>query len=140
MKIAFDVGGVISKYPQQFRHMMISLKNNPYNEVFVISDMHPKEKIIDVLKLNNFIGHCIDTKDVYSADYAKYGEYCKARLCEQLGIDILVDDFVGYVADGSHIRLLVMPDSTKPYWSDNWKTSSESDFGRRYCKNKIERS
>jgi len=53
--------------------------------------------------------------------------------CKELGIDILIDDFIGYVAvEGAPVRLLVMPDATKPYYDPNWKTDgSEGDFGRR---------
>lgn len=137
MKIAFDVGGVISKYPDTFRKMISALRFMSDIEVFVISDMHPKEKIVEELMLNDIL---VKEANVYSADYDKHGEFCKAQLCRSLDIDILVDDFVGYVADGSHIRMLVMPDSTKPYWSNKWKTTSESDFGRRHYKGKIQRS
>ena len=53
-------------------------------------------------------------------------------MCEQLGIDILVDDFPGYVADGKHVGLLVMPNPREPYYHDSWRTDgSEGDFGRR---------
>lgn len=137
MKVAFDVGGVISKYPDTFRELIVVLRMVNTIDVFVISDMHPKEKIVEVLKLNNIP---VRDSNVYSADYDKHGEFCKAWLCRSLDIDILVDDFVGYVADGSHIRMLVMPDSTKPYWSNKWKTTSDSNFGRRHYNNKVERS
>ena len=73
----------------------------------------------------------IDNTKVYSADYKTYGEHCKTKLCEDLGIDILIDDFMGYLSDGKFVRLLVMPDSSKPYWHDTWKVKDESSFGRR---------
>lgn len=131
MKIAFDVGGVISKYPQQFFGLMRDLHNDPYNEVFVISDLHPKEKIVELLRLNNFLNICVWSRNVYSADYEKYGEACKTKLCEKLNIDILIDDHMAYLVEGDFIRLMVMPNTRYSYWAPTWKTVCESDFGRR---------
>ena len=80
-------------------------------------------------------------KNVYCADYQKHGEMCKAVLLAQLKIDIFFDDFGPYLIWDSSlgpapIRLLVMPDPYKPYWSPDWKTTDNSDFGRRkYSKN-----
>jgi len=127
-KIAFDVGGVLSKY-KSIRDLYCNLTRNCSGiQTFVISDMHPAEKIIEMLELNGLPHY----GNVYSADYSSHGENCKKVLCEQLGIDILIDDFIGYVAGGKHVRLLVMPDPEEPYYSDDWKTDgSEGDFGRR---------
>ena len=133
MKIAFDVGGVLSKYPSVFRPLLDALGAiEPFGskiEVHVISDMHPVEKVIEVLKLNEMrvLNH-----RVHSADYKSHGEMCKSILCEELGIDLLIDDFPGYVASGNHVRLLVMPHPNEPYFHDDWKTDgSEGEFGRR---------
>jgi hypothetical protein len=128
MKIAFDVGGVLSKYPAVFRGMIEVLLAGGA-DVYIISDMHPERKIWEMLTLN---GIKIGRAAVYSADFKTHGEMCKAILCESLGIDLLVDDFPGYVAHGKHVRLLVMPDPHEPYYCDSWKTDgSEGDFGRR---------
>ena len=137
MKIAFDVGGVISKYPDKFRTLMDAFSWVDYMEVFVISDIHPKEEIVKVLRANDIDHLQVKESNIYSADYAKYGEHCKTKLCEELDVDILIDDFVGYLADGKFIRLLVMPDSSKPYWHDEWKVETESDFGRRKFNEKV---
>jgi hypothetical protein len=132
MKIAFDVGGVLSKYPNQLIPLLDVLHhhgNAQGVEVWIISDMHPEDKIIDMLELNAvpFYKH-----RVRSADYARHGEKCKAVLCKELGIGLLIDDFPGYLADGSHVRLLVMPNTSEPYYHDDWKTDgSEGNFGRR---------
>lgn len=126
MKIAFDIGGVLSKYGA-IRDLYCTLMQTGV-QTFVISDMHPVGKIVAMMKLN----HLPFADNVYSADYSAHGENCKKVLCEQLGIDILIDDFIGYVAQGKHVRLLVMPDPNEPYYSDDWKTDgSEGDFGRR---------
>lgn len=128
MKIAFDVGGVLSKYPQVFRPMIDALLAGGV-PVYIISDMHPVQKIIDMLALN---GIAFNEASVHSADYKQHGEKCKAVLCEELGIDLLIDDFPGYVHDGAHVRLLVMPNTSEPYYHDEWKTDgSEGSFGRR---------
>jgi hypothetical protein len=133
MKIAVDVGGVLSKYPEVFRPLIeLAYKAGKRSnvEVHIISDMHPRQKIIDALVLNGFA--YLPADRVHSADYKAHGEMCKAVLCEQLGIDILIDDFPGYVAVGNHVRLLVMPQPTEPYYHDDWETDgSEGEFGRR---------
>jgi len=131
MKIAFDIGGVLSKYPHVFRPFIQAIVDGGGVTVHVITDMHPTEKAIDMLRKN---GLCppIGESFVHSADFLSHGEMCKAILCEQLGIDILMDDFPGYVATGDHVRLLVMPQPTEPYYHDDWKTDgSEGAFGRR---------
>ena len=141
MRIAFDIGGVISKYPGEFRALITAL-NRDGNTIFVISDMHPREKIIEVLRLNRFIDEddgqfgLIQEHNVISADYDAHGEACKAVLLERLGIHMFFDDFIGYVTPsvGAHrsIRLLVMPDHEKPYYDDTWKMpDGEPTFGRR---------
>ena len=128
LKIAFDVGGVLSKYPQIFGPLVQILEAGGAT-VFVVSDMHPAEKILDMLGRN---GISVPPERVISADYESYQELCKTKVCESLGIDILVDDFIGYVAAGKHIRLLVMPNPEEPYYYDDWRTDgSEGDFGRR---------
>lgn len=129
IRIAFDVGGVLSKH-QSIRDLYTKLWADSSGILpFVISDMHPVEKIIQMLEMNK-LPVCPET--VFSADYKTHGENCKKVLCEELGIDILIDDFIGYVAEGKHVRLLVMPDPNEPYYSDDWKTDgSEGDFGRR---------
>lgn len=145
MRIAFDIGGVLSKYPQQLRPLVnwlrlasaaflaerFATRNYEPVEVFVISDMHDREKMVGMVQANGFD---VDPDNIHSADYKAHGELCKAVLCEQLGIDILIDDHGGYVCTpGSPpVRLLVMPDPARPYYHDDWKTDgSEGDFGRR---------
>ena len=134
LKIAFDIGGVLSKYPDQFRKLINKLQGDtqvslsPNVEVYVISDMHDVDMMYKMLLMNDI--H-VSKERIYSADYKNQGEYCKTKLCDELGIDIFIDDFIGYVAEGDFIRLLVMPNAKKPYYDDSWKTDgSEGDFGR----------
>jgi hypothetical protein len=131
MKIALDIGGVISKYPDKFRWFMLSIACNW--DVYVITDMHDKAEVMQTLKENNIE---VPEHRVFCADYVRYGEFCKAVLLKELGIDIFIDDFQGYLSwDSSFgpapIRLLMMPDVYKPYWAESWKVKTECDFGRR---------
>lgn len=140
MKIAFDIGGVLSKYPDIFRPLVerlllapavISVRENGSVDVHVISDMKPHEKAVAYCHDNGFL---VPPERIHCADYEADGEACKALLCASLGIDILVDDHGGYVCTpGSPpVRLLVMPDPSRPYYDDDWKTDgSEGNFGRR---------
>lgn len=126
MKIAFDLGGVLSKH-KEIRALYITLFSCNDN-VYIISDISPKEKLLGILKLNNI---SCNPHHVFTADYKKYGENCKKVICEELGIDILIDDHMGYLVQGNYVRLLVMPDASKAYFSDEWKTDgTEGDFGR----------
>jgi hypothetical protein len=128
LKIGIDIGGVLSKYPDTFRTLMLELKKTDI-EVFVISDMHDPSKMNGMLQMNNIP---IDPDHVISADYAEHGEMCKAEVCKKLGIDIMIDDFIGYVARGPSVRLLVMPLPEEDYYHETWKTDgSEGNFGRR---------
>lgn len=138
MRVAFDIGGVISKYPIQFKRLYLSLEQEPSNECFVITDMHDKNKVVNILKENGFY---FRKENVYCANYDKYGEMCKAVLLKELKIDIFIDDFVGYLWWDSSlgeapIRLLVMPDPTKPYLDKSW-VCEDKGFGRQkyYVKN-----
>lgn len=139
MKIAFDIGGVLSKYPTQFRSMIFAFLNDPYCtfEIYIITDMHDRELTLKQLADNGF--DFILPSRVYNADYATYGEMCKAVLLKKLGIDILVDDFPGYMTwdhrlGPAPIRLQIQPDPYRPYWSKDWVTNpDDGEFGRRVC-------
>lgn len=130
MRIAFGIGGVISKYPDIFRVMIRALTRSRDIEVFIITDMHNRAQSLEMLEMNGF-GWMVNDR-VYSADFETYGEACKAVLLEQLQIDVMIDDFPAYVAAGCPVRLLALPDITRPYYADDWKVpESVGDFGRR---------
>ena len=133
MKIAYDIGGVLSKFPVQFGAMIRAFIAAGI-EIHVITDMHKREEVLEMLKDNGF--GCIPEENVHCADYTNHGEFCKAILLKKLGIDMLFDDFVGYCQWDSAlgpapIRLLVAPDGFKPYWNESWKVKDNLDFGRR---------
>ena len=130
LRVAFDIGGVITKYTSQVRALMQALLAAGH-EVLVITDMHDKAEVLSMLALNDF--GFVTESNVYCADWKQYGEACKAVLCGRLSVDILYDDFIGYVSvPGKPVmRLLVMPDPYYPYWSETWKTlPGQEPFGR----------
>lgn len=131
MKIAFDIGGVLSK-DKRWRELLEILYIDTNIEIYIITDMHDRDEALAMLDNNNIV---LKKNNVYCADYQKYGEACKSILLRDLGIDIFFDDFVGYLQWDSQlgpapIRCLVMPDWNRPYWSEDWICSGE-DFGRR---------
>lgn len=136
MRIAFDIGGVLSKYPEVFRPLLDLLLFRGVDpryqiETYVISDMKPHAKAVAFCHDNGFD---VPPERIICADYDRHGEMCKAIACQDIGIDILIDDFGGYVAilGSPPVRLLVMPDPSRPYYADDWKTDgSEGNFGRR---------
>ena len=133
MRVAFDIGGVLSKYPDLFRNLLKVLGESDQVEIFIITDMHDHAQVVETLSANEFL---ISPENVLCSDYEKYGEACKAVLLKEHGIDLFVDDFVGYTQWDSQlgpapVRLLVMPDQFRPYWHETWVTKDKSDFGRR---------
>lgn len=132
IRVAFDIGGVLSKYPDVLRPLL-KLLVDAGAEVFCVTDMHPLDLVLETLRLNNF--DFLGPARVLVADYQTHVEGCKAVLLQQHQIDLLVDDFIGYLAEPGPIRCLVMPDSSKPYYHSTWKTvSGEADFGRKIFK------
>lgn len=127
VKVAFDIGGVLSKYPKIFKDLIVALEAGGA-DVYIISDMG-HVKICEMLSLN---GIYVLPGNIYSADYTAYGENCKKILCEELKINVFVDDFIGYVAEGDFVRLLVMPNPKFDYYDETWETDgTEGNFGRR---------
>ncbi len=142
MRIEFDIGGVLSKYPLEFRTLINTLGIDC--DIFIITDQHPKEEVMKVLKNNHFLDYVennhfldyVEPWNIYCADYEKYGNMAKAVLIKELEIEIFFDDFDGYLQWDSSlgpqpILLKVMPDAFKPYWSDDWKLDENQNFGRR---------
>jgi hypothetical protein len=134
MRFGFDIGGVLSKYPRQFRELIERLRDRGHgNEIYVISDMHPKEKLVLLMQYNKIP---VWEQNLYCADFDKYGEGCKAELLHELKIDIFFDDHMSYCAasfPGAYptIRCLVWPDASKPYTADDWIVPQEwPSFGR----------
>lgn len=131
-RIAFDIGGVLSKYPHEFHRLGKTLDLGGF-EVYVITDQPDRDAVLQQLAVNGF--GFIEAERVHCADYAKHGEFCKAVLMRDLGISFLVDDFAGYLAWNSSfgpapVRLRVEPDAFRPYWHPSWVCEG-GDFGRR---------
>jgi hypothetical protein len=133
VNVAFDIGGVLSKYPSKFRLLIVQLQHAGI-QVFVITDMHDVDKIYEMLELNDF--DMIPKCNVYSADYKTHGDGCKAELLRELEIDLFFDDHLPYMMlPGDTIQCLVMPTPFKPYWAPEWKVpEGDQDFGRRFYK------
>lgn len=128
-KIGFDIGGILSKFPEAIAFYRACLAS-PLMEVHIVTDM-PKDKALAMLALNS-IEH--DVAHVHSGDYAEHGEECKAEIAKTIGLDAIVDDSIGYVATpgAPALRLLAMPDPTRDYYHPTWKTDgTEGNFGRR---------
>lgn len=130
LRVSVDIGGVLSKYPEQFRILARALHASPEVELFVITDMHDHEQSVRFVHGNGF--DFIPEERILNADYTEYGEYCKAKVVEELEIDLHIDDFPGYCAHNACINLFVCPNPTLPYYADEWITDgTEGNFGRR---------
>jgi hypothetical protein len=129
VKIGIDIGGVLTKYPEIVVPLMTALGGHPAFEVHVLTDM-PREKAVEMLVAN---GVSINFNRLHACDYATHGERCKAVKASKLGLDMLWDDHVGYVASPGEppMRMLVMPDAGRDYYHPTWKTpGQEGSFGR----------
>ncbi len=55
MKIGFDIGGVLSKYPDELGELIGCLLHSESSEfngsckIYFITDQHPKEKVVETL-------------------------------------------------------------------------------------------
>lgn len=133
-RIGFDIGGVLSKYPDILRPIVAALLAAPDVEVHVLTDMPDHAKAVRFCHDNGF---AIPAERIHSCDYEAHGEECKAVKARDLDLSVLVDDFLGYVATvgAPTLRLLTMPDPTRDYYHPDWKTDgSEGAFGRRLAK------
>jgi hypothetical protein len=120
LRIGFDVGGVLTKYPRVFRKLIKTLSGRDDIEIWFISDIHPRSKIAVMLGENG-IPFTLDR--IRSADFLTQGEQCKAVVADEIGLDILIDDNPGYLSiPGSPpIRLCVQADPYDPYNAPDWK-------------------
>lgn len=128
LRVSFDIGGVLSKYPHVFRAMVIALQRGGC-DVFVITDMHDHEQSVRFVRDN---GYDIPPENILNSDYKQFGEACKAMTIKEHKIDVHVDDFPGYCAHTECVSLFTWPNPGLPYYHDDFKTDgSEGDFGRR---------
>ena len=120
MKLAFDIGGVLGKYPDVFLPMISALLKGGA-EVFVMTDIADKKSAEAII---NRYGYGMPPESILCADFQKYGERCKAVLIKEYGIDVLIDDHPGYCAYSGCVSLFVWPDPHIPYESENFLNDS----------------
>jgi hypothetical protein len=129
-KLGVDVGGVLSKYPDKLVPLLRSLGRGGFVEVHILTDMD-RVKVLDMLEVNDVD---VPPERVHACDHEGHGEACKAVKAAELGLDMLWDDYLGYLAapGAPPLRMLVMPDPTRDYYHPTWITDgSEGTWGRR---------
>lgn len=132
LRVAFDIGGVLSKRPDVFRPLVAALQAGGV-EVFVVTDMPDHEQSVRLVRDN---GYAIPAANILNSDYTAYGETCKAEIVKAHNLHLLVDDFPGYASavatETDAVSLFTWPDPRRPYYADDFKTDGkEGDFGRR---------
>ena len=123
IKMAFDIGGVLGKYPNVFRPMVSALQKGGA-EVFVLTDITDIKVAQEQLSRYEYI---FSPEMILCADFEKYGERCKSVLIKEYGIDVLIDDHPGYCADSGCVSLFVWPDPLVPYESIDKKCIATND-------------
>lgn len=111
MKLAFDIGGVLGKYPAVFLPLIAALQSGGA-DVYVLTDIPEKETAEKHLAR---YGYSFPADKILCADFLKHGERCKAGLIKDYSIDVLIDDHPGYCADSGCLSLFVWPDPRLPY-------------------------
>lgn len=116
-RVGFDIGGVISKFPEPMKALMRALASSPEHEVFIITDM-PIAIAKQMLECNNVP---FDDEHLICVDFSAHQDLCKSNLAETHGIDIMIDDRPDYVALGFQIGFIISPRPLLPYEHASWK-------------------
>jgi len=111
MKIAFDIGGVLGKYPKIFRPFVCALKSGGA-EVYVVTDIPDQATAEQILRGH---GYDFSAENILCCDYLQHGDCCKRVVIKQFGIDILIDDHPAYCAAAGCVSLMLWPDASIPY-------------------------
>ncbi len=124
LKVAFDLGGLISRYPGEMKTLMACLIRSGA-EVFILTDMNhiDARRAITENNLGGFIS-ADWSKHILSADWSKHGDLCKTILMEMHKINILIDDRPNYAAIGNFIGLVLSPRPHVPYYHNTWVNRS----------------
>jgi hypothetical protein len=120
MRVAFDIGGLISRYPDEMKTLMHALTAGGV-EVHIMTDMNSKDAWNAVLE--NGLDF-IPANRVHSCDWSQYGDLCKTKMMEKIGIHVLVDDRPDYCASGDFIGLVLSPRPEKGYYHKTWVNKS----------------
>jgi hypothetical protein len=135
VRVSFDIGGVLSKYPGIFLPLMRALAAGGV-ECHVVTDMHDRPRSLAMLRANGIGPDLVPDDRLHNSSYDEHGELCKAVVLRQLGIDVHIDDFPGYCTGGAGVTLFVWPQPALSYYHDTWQTDgSEGNFGRRRPRN-----
>ena len=118
LKIGFDIGGVLSKYPHEMRVLLNALSESKEIELHCISDMHFSQ-IKDVLQKNDFLKY-FRVRNIHSANYETFGDDCKAHILTEYEIDVMIDDRLEYLLSGCTIGLQTAPRNGLPYHHSDW--------------------
>jgi hypothetical protein len=117
LRVGFDIGGVISRYPAQMKELMRALTTGGV-EVFLVTDMNKA----DALKAREANGlDFIPESNVLSANWNDHGDLCKTEVIRQYGLDVLIDDRPDYASSGDFIGLVLSPRPHVPYYHPTWK-------------------
>ncbi len=119
MKIAFDIGGCISRYPDLFRFLMYAV-DVAGGETHILTDMNQDDARAAVNE-NQLI---VRPDRIWSADWSKDGDLCKTKVMEKHGFDVLIDDRPDYVATGNFVGLVLSPRPDIPYYHHDWANRS----------------
>jgi phosphoglycolate phosphatase-like HAD superfamily hydrolase len=79
MRIGIDIGGVLSKFPEEYKALIKSLVTD--HEVFIVTDMS-YDVALKVCQNNNILDY-ISEKNILCADWAADQDNCKAKIYQK---------------------------------------------------------
>lgn len=116
LKIAFDIGGVITKFPEICYTLISSLKS--HFDIYIVTDI-PRETAVKLCEKNGLF-KLIPSENLVSADWNQFGDRCKSMVYKDLGIDVAIDDRPDYIYEGVTLGLYTMPRPDLPYYDKSW--------------------
>lgn len=115
MIISFDIGGVLTRYPDIVRSLMERLRAVPGCTIYLLTDM-PASMAPQAVADTYGVYEGIHYDAILCGDWNTHGEQCKAVLIREYGIQVHFDDYPAYcVTDSDCMTLFVWPRPDKPY-------------------------
>lgn len=126
MRIAFDIGGVISRYPKQMKEMIKSFIQSGH-DVYIITDMNPTDAL-SACENNDILLTGIKQENIISANWSEHGDLCKSVVMKNLSIDVMFDDRPDYIYEGVPIGFFLMPRPSMPYYAAEWNSGASTAY------------
>lgn len=121
LRVGFDIGGVISRYPVEMKAIMWALVLGGA-EIYIVTDMNPTDAAAACRE--NDLDTIVPADHIISANWSDHGDLCKTKVIERLKLDFMLDDRADYCAAGDFIGFVLSPRPHVPYYHKTWVNRS----------------